>query len=281
MSEHLKGGVVSESGNAKWANMSAKSYLTQILLLVTVFATLNSSVLVFNEAKAEPVERSRLWCRRFAYCNTGLFARMASMPEYGDFPNLPQLNEDNLVGDLAKYKRRSFPKNDPEVTMTCPPWWRVWLDGYGGQQSLGGLKYEGAVGRYLFVCCSTGSADVRFYSSYEQFPIALHQFLVRVEAEHFRVHVIYVDTFSVNLSVEAEEVCAIFGCVINPVSAGIPQEMAFAESMVRTVRRMSTAMLVGASHLPKYSWALCDKYSVYLHDFLPQSTRNFHCPFYL
>ena len=28
-------------------------------------------------------------------------------------------------------------------------------------------------------------------------------------------------------------------------------------------------------------WALCDKYAVYVHDFLPISTRNFHCPFYL
>ena len=29
------------------------------------------------------------------------------------------------------------------------------------------------------------------------------------------------------------------------------------------------------------SWALADKYSVYIHDLLPQSTRNWHCPRYL
>ena len=95
------------------------------------------------------------------------------------------------------------------------------------------------------------------------------------------MHVIYCDTFSVNLSEDVEEVCALFGCVMNPVSAGTPQEMAFAESMVRVIKGMSTAMLEGAPHLPKNSWALCDKYSCYLHDFMPQSTRNFHCPFYL
>ena len=98
---------------------------------------------------------------------------------------------------------------------------------------MGGESTEGAVGAYLFVCVSTGSTDQRLYASHKQFPIALHQFLTRVEAEHFTCHVIYVDTFSVNLSVEAEEVAALFKCVILPVSAGTPQEMAHAESMVR------------------------------------------------
>jgi hypothetical protein len=51
--------------------------------------------------------------------------------------------------------------------------------------------------------------------------------------------------------------------------------------MVRVIKRMSTAMLEGAPHLPKNSWALCDKYACFLHDFMPQATRNFHCPFYL
>ena len=40
-------------------------------------------------------------------------------------------------------------------------------------------------------------------------------------------------------------------------------------------------MKAGAPHLGKEHWALCDKCAVYVHDFLPVSTRNFHCPFYL
>ena len=111
--------------------------------------------------------------------------------------------------------------------------------------------------------------------------MALHQFLCRVEAEHWKTHIIYVDTFSVNLSVEVEGVCALFQCVMNPVSAGTPQEMAFAESAVKNVRRMPTAMLQGAPHLSNDCWALCDKYACYLNDFLPKATRNFHCPYYL
>ena len=64
--------------------------------------------MVFNEVKATKMERSRLWCCRLAYCDTGLFGLMASMPECGDFPYLPLVNEDNLVEDQAKFKRKVF-----------------------------------------------------------------------------------------------------------------------------------------------------------------------------
>jgi hypothetical protein len=61
----------------------------------------------------------------------------------------------------------------------------------------------------------------------------------------------FVDTHSVNLSAEAEEICALFKCKIQPVSAGTPQEMAFAKSKVRMAKRMSTSIMVGAPHLAK------------------------------
>lgn len=35
----------------------------------------------------------------------------------------------------------------------------------------------------MFACVSTGSTDTKLYASYLQFPIALQQFLARVEAE--------------------------------------------------------------------------------------------------
>ena len=169
------------------------------------FLMLTATILIFNEAKATPEERSRLWMRKFGYPSSSVFRYMASMPEFGDFPNLPVVNEDDLIADLAKFNRKSFPKNDPEVSMACPPWWRIECDGYGGQNSLGGESVEGAVGAYIFVCVSTGSTDHRLYASHTQFPIVLHQFLTRVEAEHFTCKVIYMDTHSVNLSAEAED----------------------------------------------------------------------------
>ena len=146
---------------------------------------------------------------------------------------------------------------------------------------MGGGSYEGAIGAYVFACVSTGSCDSKLYASHVQFPIVLQQFLTRVEAEHFACHCIYVDTHSVNLSRDAEEVCALYNCLIIPVSAGSPQEMAFAESKVRVIKRVSTAMLTGVPHLPPDSWACADKYAIYISDFLPQTTRNYHCPYYL
>jgi hypothetical protein len=123
------------------------------------------------------------------------------------------------------------------------------VDGYGGQSSLGGTSIEGAVGGYLFVCVSTGSTDIRFYASHTQFPIALHQFLVRVQAEFWHCRVIFADTHSVNLSAAVEEVLALFQVQLVPISASTPQELAFAESRVRLIKRMLTAMLTGAPHL--------------------------------
>ncbi len=66
--------------------------------------------------------------------------------------------------------------------MDAPPFFKVMVDGYGGQNSLGENSVEGAVGGYIFVCVATGSTDIRFYASHTQFPVALHQFLVRVQA---------------------------------------------------------------------------------------------------
>jgi hypothetical protein len=57
--------------------------------------------------------------------------------------------------------------------------------------------------------------------------------------------------------------------------------MAFAESKVRTVKRMSSALLAGVPHLGAEFWALADKYAVYVLDFLPQQSRDNLSPYYL
>ena len=64
------------------------------------------------------------------------------------------LNEDNMVADLAKFKRKSFPRNNPSDTMDCPPFFKVMADAYGGQNSLGGpsLLKELLGDIYLCVC---------------------------------------------------------------------------------------------------------------------------------
>jgi hypothetical protein len=101
-------------------------------------------------------------------------------------------------------------------------------DGYGGGNSMGEVSEEVAIGSYLFTCRSTGSTDIRLYASHYQFPVALHQFSVRVQAEFWTCRVILVDTHSVNLSKDVEEVLALFQVQLIPISAGTPQELGFA-----------------------------------------------------
>ncbi len=40
---------------------------------------------------------------------------MGSKDELGNFPKLMVLNEDNIGADLAKFKRASYKRNDPET----------------------------------------------------------------------------------------------------------------------------------------------------------------------
>ncbi len=92
---------------------------------------------------------------------------------------------------------------------------------------------------------------------------------------------IYMNTHSVNLSADVEEVLALFQVQLIPISAGTPQELAFAETRVKMIRRLPTAMLLGASHLDKKLWALSDRNAVFVADFLPQSTRKKVSSYYM
>ena len=199
-----------------------------------------------------------------------------------------ELNEDCFVCDQSKLKVKPFPKNDPSLHSSNPPFWRTYCDGYGGGRkgalegsSLGGESYEGAVGGFIFACSSTGTLRRKLYATTTQFPAILYQFLQDVERQHFMCKELYVDTYSVNLSKEAEDVAAMFRCRICPISAGTPQELAFAESGVRNVGKISRSMLLGAKHLPSWAWGLADGYATYVHDVLPQRRRGYKSPYEL
>ena len=87
------------------------------------------------------------------------------------------------------------------------------------------------------------------------------------------------DTHSVNISQEAKDVAALFQCKITPISAGTPQELAYAESGVRNLAKISKAMMNGAKHLPSWAWGLADGYAAYVHNFLPQRSKGNRSPF--
>ena len=177
---------------------------------------------------------------------------MRKMPEYSKMPKLCALNEDYTVMDEAKFRSKSYHRKGPEHLQSLPCWYRVYVDGYGGGESLGGKSYEGAVRGHLFVCPSTGERHYKLYAAHEQFPVNLYQFLVHVESEGHRCQEIYVNTYVVNISAEAEEVVGVFHARVVPVSAGSPQEVSFVETTRRVVAGRSRVILLGAPHLPKW-----------------------------
>jgi len=142
----------------------------------------------------------------------------------------------------SSYKRNDFYKG---TTMsTGKPYWRIYVDGYGGQNSLGDPSYQGAIGGYVFACPVSGRIKIKLYATTEQYPAMLFQILQEIESEGFVCREIYCDTHAVNLSAAAEEVASMFKVKIIPISGGTPQELAYAESAVRTVGQMPRALML-------------------------------------
>jgi hypothetical protein len=78
-------------------------------------------IMAFNIAKCNDEERSRLYSRRFGYCNPELLLRMNKDDDYGNLPKFGKINEDNHVMDLTKFKKKAHTRNDPDISMGRPP----------------------------------------------------------------------------------------------------------------------------------------------------------------
>ena len=66
---------------------------------------------------------------------------------------------------------------------------------------------------------------------------------------------------------------------IIPISGGTPQELAYAESAVRTVGQMSRSQMIGAKHLPQFCWGLSDLHAANTHMLIPQKARGEKSPY--
>ncbi len=217
--------------------------------------------LIMNEAYLTKIEKDRLMHWRTAH-------RVSLNPG----PRKDDLNENCVICDEAKRKTRGYKRNVEFKGLTSGPlrpYERLYMDGYGGQGSMGDMSYEGAIGGFVFAC-PTGSIKQKLYGTTEQLPAILFQVVQEIEAQGFRCRELYCDTHSVNLSQAAEEVAALFRVKIVPISAGTPQEVAYAESAVRTIAKMSQVQMAGAKHLPSSCWGLSDLHAGYTHEFLPR-----------
>jgi hypothetical protein len=216
-----------------------------------------STTMIMNEAYLSDIEAARLkhW-------------RLAHRVEKND-----HLNENCPVCAEGKKKTGTFKRNYEFMGSTrgeAEPYFRLYCDGYGGQNSMGDLSYQGGIGGFVFAC-PRGSVKIKLYGSTEQFPSILFQVLQEIESEGYVTREVYVDTHSVNLSKAAEEVAAMYRVRIIPVSAGTPQEMAYAESAVRVIGQMGRTLMCGAPHLPAFCWGLADLQAGYIHNLTPQA----------
>ena len=221
---------------------------------------------IMNEANLSTVEKARLahWRQAHRQCGEGI------------------IHENCPICEEGKRKTKGYKRNVEYrelVTQEFPPFHRLYADGYGGQRSLGEESYQGAKGGFVFVCPSTGTIKVKLYATSEQFPAILYQVLQEIEAEGYACREIYVDTFKVNFSAAAEEVAAMFRVRLVPVSSGTPQEMAYAESAVRVIGEMARSLMAGAPHLDESCWGLADVQAAYVHDLLPQQSKQNMSPY--
>ena len=117
------------------------------------------SSLVMNEAHLSKLEQQRLMHWRTAH-------RVSLDPGKAK----EKLNEDCVVCDEAKRKTRGYKRNFEFTGLTkgpMMPFFRLYMDGYGGQSSMGDVSYEGAIGGFVFAC-PTGSVKQKLYGSTEQ-----------------------------------------------------------------------------------------------------------------
>jgi hypothetical protein len=221
--------------------------------------------IVINEAQLSQPERDRLDHWRFAH-------RSSSGKRY---------EEQCHACEQSKHKS-VFKRNNvfhSTSTSTGKPYWRLYGDAYGGQRSMGAPSYQGAVGGFVFVCPISGRIKTKLYATQEDFPAILYQVFQDIESEGYVVRELYVDTSSVNISLAAEEVSGMFKVRIVPISGGTPQELAYAESAVRTLGQMSRSLMMGAPHLPKMMWGLSDIHAAYLHMTIPQKGKGNVSPY--
>jgi len=233
----------------------------------------SKTVLILNEGKLKKDKYERLLHWRLGHTNSKALQSM-------DLIEKSHLNENCFCCNEAKFKRAPFPKNEGAFVAVAEPYWRLYIDGFGGQKSLGCESLDGAKGGIICVCPVSGSMILKLYASLKQFPAILYQVLQDVERQGFVCREIMVDTFVVNLSAAAEEVAALFKTRIIPISAGTPQELAYAERAVKTIGEISRAMLLGAPHLPNSLWGLSDLNAAYVKDVLPQPDRGNKSPYF-
>jgi hypothetical protein len=223
-----------------------------------------SPCLLMNIAKLSRVEQKRVYHWRHAHRS----------------PIGEKYDERCHTCEASKHKS-TFKRNtcfQGTTVSTNVPYWRLYCDAYGGQRSMGVESYEGGIGGFVFACPISGTIKAKLYATLEQYPAVLYQVLQEIESEGYVTREIYCDTAAVNLSQAVKEVVEMFKVRIVPISGGTPQELAYAESAVRTLGQMSRSMMLGAPYLPVWVRGMADLNAAWVHRAMPQKAKQNRSP---
>ena len=119
------------------------------------------------------------------------------------------------------------------------------------------------------------------YSSKDQLPDLLERYIIGVLALQYEIGILRVDGDAVNISARVEELATLYNFVIQPMSAGAPQENGFAEKAVGDATRLARAFMLGAPHLQKNLWGLSYGHAGKVNQFIQKPSRDGKTPYHI
>lgn len=237
--------------------------------------------MVMNMRLLTAEQRARLMHWRFGHAHADVPVEMTRKKLVKGVEVLHRLVEDCAICDKAKFRQAPHPRMLPENRTEYPPYWLIYVDACGGQRSMGVKSYGGAVGNYIFVDVGSGDTQSLLYSTKDQFPALLERYLIGVLALQYIVRIIRLDGDAVNISADVERLANDYGFVLQPMSAGAPEENGFAEKAVGDVTRLARAFMLGAPHLKRNRWGAAYKYADKVNIVLPKKAKGGKTPYEL
>jgi hypothetical protein len=141
---------------------------------------------VMNESALTLDAKAWLWHHQLGHLSFAAAAKLGL-----GFTKVP--NFECAICNKATFKRGPFHRKPTYLKNIEPPYHRVSVDGFEGQDSYGCKSYGGTVGGFVFACAGTGSVDVKLYAERSQFPRLFTQYLHEVMARDYMIRIVSCD----------------------------------------------------------------------------------------
>ena len=161
-----KKGKVARKDPSKRVKLTLEQESVQKICLFETYSHKKFYSFVMNEAKLTAEQRSRLWHWRLGHPSHSTHYFMNKRGNIKDLGSCKCLNEDCVVCDKSKFESASFKADTDDLSgkKTALPMQRIYIDGFGGQNSFGVPSYHGAVGGFIFVDTCHSRLDIKMYT---------------------------------------------------------------------------------------------------------------------